>query len=255
MGDKKRDHPLLLAAIAGVLGVGLLGQVVTGCGSDRSETPTNSPSAGPVPDYRLQVGEKPSTLNVYVTALPTEDQASQIVGDLQNKYAGHDDGYFVSIYCEESGQFESGNRLVNAKFAIGNIGAARTGLNDGESEIRPVANAQCPAATAAPAASNSVTAEQVVEAIVAAGLPARDPRDNSSRMCQSAGCTQLITTDDFSVYQFPDVASATKWASVFPLGYQNETIFLRYKEGGSDPTNPALIPQYNAVLDDLMAGR
>jgi hypothetical protein len=103
-------------------------------------------------------------------------------------------------------------------------------------------------------APNGVTAKQVVDAVVAAGLPATDPRDNTSQMCQALGCSGLITTDDLSVYEFPDTASADKWAAAFPLGYVKGTIFLRYNEG-DHPTDPANIPKYNAILDGLMAGR
>ncbi len=234
--------------------LGLVGQAVSACGSSEKPSGQSSSPGTDVPTYRLQIGEKPSTLNVYVTELPTSGEAALIVEDLQHQYADRDDGYFVQIYCEERGQFEAENRLFMGKFAVGSVGAARTGLPEGAKEIEPVRNAQCPAATLAPADTNALTAEQVVDAVVAAGLPATDPRDNSSRMCQTTGCTQLITTDDFSVYQFPDVESATEWASGWPLGYQNGTIFLRYTEGGSQPTDPALIPQYNAILDRLQAG-
>lgn len=213
---------------------------------------TSSETPGSVPQYRLQVGKKSSSLEVYVAKLPTPSEASAIVGDLQTKYADREDGYFVTISCEESGKYESGNRLANGKFAVGSIGAARTGLEEGTSQITPVPDAQCPAEVVAPADPAAVTAQQVVDAVVAAGLPATDPRDNSSRICKDAGCVQLITTDDFSAYQFPDVATADKWAAVYPLGYRSGTIFLRYTEGGSKPTDRALIPQYNAVLDGLL---
>jgi hypothetical protein len=46
-----------------------------------------------------------------------------------------------------------------------------------------------------------------------------------------------------------------RWASVYPWGYVNGTILLAFHEGGSNQTDPALIPQYQAVLDGLMTGR
>lgn len=242
---------VLVLATAGVV------SVTVACSSpSTNDRPSDSSAASsvstPVPQYRLQTGKKPSSLEVYVGKLPTPGQASAIVGDLQSKYADRDDGYFVTIFCEESGKYESGNRLATGKFAVGNIGAARTGLTEGTSEITPVTDAQCPAEVAAASDPSAVTAQQVIDAVIAAGLPATDPRDNSSRMCKDAGCVQLVTTDDFSAYQFPDTASAQKWAAVFPSGYLNGTIFLRYTEGGSNPTDSALIPQYNAILDGLV---
>lgn len=251
-GFSRKTGFIILGVVAALVLMAIIG--VLGGGGDDSDSTASSTSSPSVPAYRLEVGEKPSTLNVYVPKLPTAGETSLIVEDLQDQYSTQDDGYFVQIFCEESGQFESGNRLANARFAVGNIGAARTGLNDGEKKIDAVVGAHCPADALPAADPNALTAEQVVDAIVAAGLPAPDPRDNTSRICQDAGCVQLITTDDFSVYQFPDAASATKWGSAFPSSYQNGTIFIRYTQDGSNPTNPAMIPEYNRILDQLQGG-
>lgn len=199
-----------------------------------------------VPLYRLDAADAPD-LAVYIDELYTVEQMTAIVNELQEQYAGTNDGYWVYINC-----IEGDNRLANAQFADGPMGAARTGLRDGEHVLRVIEGKKCPPDPLPAAAPGAVTAQQVVDAIVAAGLPVREPRDNSGGMCQDAGCSQLITTDDFSVYQFPDVESATKWASIFPLKYQNQTIVMRYTQGGSEPTDPTLIPQYNAVVDGLM---
>jgi len=64
------------------------------------------------------------------------------------------------------------------------------------------------ASTAAPAA---VTAQQVVDAFKAKGLPVPNPRDNSKN-CLTQGCSQLVTTDAISVVTFPDETAATKYA-------------------------------------------
>ena len=111
---------------------------------------------------------------------------------------------------------------------------------------------------ASPATNSSadgVTAEEVFWAIREAGLPATDPRDNSQNMCGNVGCVQLMTTDDVSIYQFPDPDSAAKWASGFESsGYRNGTIFLRFNVGGSNPIDVANIPRYKDVLDGVMGG-
>jgi hypothetical protein len=212
-----------------------------------------APPAMTVPSYRLEVGEKPSTLDVFVDKTPTSAEAAQIVGDLQGKYAGKDDAYFVTINCSKGGTRDVDNRLANGKFAVGSIGAARTGLDDGAREVSLVEGNKCPPDPLPIGSPEAVTAQQVVDAVIAAGLPATDPRDNSASNCGSSGCVQLITTDDFSTYQFPDPASAQKWGASFAdSGYVNGTIFLRFNRGGSDPTDPAAIPQYKAVLDSLM---
>lgn len=222
--------------------------------ADGTEAGTATPEdvGTAVPAYRLQTGKKPSSLEVYVSKNPTYGEAQAIITDLQRKFEGKPDGYFVSINCTEGGTRDVDNRVANGKFAIGPIGAARTGLNQRRYELALVDGAKCPPDPLPTAAApTALTAQQVVDAFTAAGPPVVDPRDNSSRICQNAGCVQLVTTDYFSVYQFPDVDSAEKWASLYPLRYRKGRIFLRYTQGGSLATDPSLIPQYNAVLDGL----
>jgi Protein of unknown function (DUF4236) len=145
--------------------------------------------------------------------------------------------------------------------ALAVFGGNETTPSPTTSTMRTTAASTKPLPTAAPtksvptASANDLRAQQVVNAIIAAGLPAIDQRDNTARICGDAGCVQLITTDDVSVYQFPDNKSAMRWASVYPSGYGNGTILLAFHEGGSNRTDPALIPQYQAVLDGLMADR
>jgi hypothetical protein len=128
----------------------------------------------------------------------------------------------------------------------------RTGLPEGQREFEPPEGKQCPAVL--PSASlDALTARQVVDAFIAAGLPATDPRDNSGGICKSVGCAQLITTDDVSVYQFPDAQAASRWADgLGDSGYMKGLIVLRYNLGGSNPTDPADIPRYQSVLDGLV---
>lgn len=163
------------------------------------------------------------------------------------------DGWFIEINCGDGQSAEGGARQANGKFAITALGAARTGLEKGGSEFEALPNRQpCPLQLDATAA-DAVTADDVIAAIKVAGLPVVDPRTNTS-FCAESGCVQLVTTDYFSVYQFADQAKADKFAAAWPLHYQNGLVFLRYTGDGSDPTDPALIPQYNAVLDQVMAG-
>ncbi|BBX30541.1 hypothetical protein [Mycolicibacterium alvei] len=239
---------LLLGA---VLSVAIVGACATESSTDAA-APSDVGTAAPA--YRLEIGKKPSSLEVYVSKMPTHGEAEAIIADLQRKFEDKDDGYFVSINCSAGGTRDVDNRLGNGKFAIGAIGAARTGLDEAQHEVALVDGGKCPPDPLPTAAPAALTAQQVVDAISAAGLPVVDPRDNSSRICQKAGCVQLVTTDYFSVYQFPDVDSAAKWASIYPSGYLKGTVFLRYTEGGSHPTDPALIPRYNAVLDGMQTG-
>ncbi len=200
-----------------------------------------------VPPYQLETGKKASSLRVTVDRVHTLPEMTAIVADLQRRFADHPDGYFVQINCNLGGTAAIDNRLANAKFAVGRIGAARTGLNDGDREVNLVEGQKCPPDPLAAASAGAVTARQVVDAIIAAGLPASKPRDNSASNCTSVGCVQLITTDDVSVYQFPDAGPAARMASSNLItAYRNGPIVLVFH----DIETPD--PRYQGVLDQLM---
>lgn len=211
-----------------------------------SEAPS---AAGTVPPYRLEVSDD-RYFDVYIDKLYPEADLQRIVAELQRSHADQEDGYFVRINCSTGGTSGADNRLANAKFAVGPLGAARTGLGEGQLEFKVVAGATCPV-TLPSAAEGAVSAGRVIDAFAAAGLPVNAPRDNSGK-CQSLGCSTLITTDDVSVYEFPDAASAGKWADALAdSGYRSGLIVLRFNLGGSDRTDPADIPKYRDVLAGL----
>lgn len=208
-------------------------------------SPTNA-----APPYTVATEGKPGRLIVTVDQLYTVDQMAQIIQDLQGKYT-REDGYYVQINCSRGGTSSVDNRLANGKFAVGPIGAVRTGLESGQYELTPVAGAKCPP-DALPAASTGPSAEKVVDAFSAAGLPVRNPRDNSNSNCQDLRCAQLITTDDVSVYQFADRAAAdrmTEGMRAFDAdgAYQNGLIVLKFWH--QDPDQNA---RYRHVLDKLV---
>lgn len=235
--------------------LGLVAVTVVGCSSSHPSPEVGaSTSSASAMNYRLEIGEKPSTLRVFIDEVPTLAEANKIVADLQGRYEGQDDGYFVTINCSEGGTRDVDNRLANGRFAVGSIGAARTGLDDGEREVSLVEDNKCPPDPLPTGTPGAITAQEVVDTIIAAGLPAADPRDNTDGgVCESVQCIQLITTDDVSVYQFANPEAADKWATgLADGGYQNGLIVMRFNLNGSDPTDPAAIPQYKSVLDGLV---
>ncbi|MBX7431128.1 hypothetical protein JDV09_03235 [Mycobacterium sp. Y57] len=249
-----------------LVGVVMVAAVLLGgCGTPQGGDGRSSPSSTGIaaPPYRVERSAQ-DTLRVFVDQLYSPSELDSIVAELQQQYADQPDGYFVQINCSTGGTESSDNRLANARFAVGAIGAARLGLADGAREFKPLTGVKCPTDPPGPlpqAAPGAVTAQQVVDAFIAAGLPATDPRDNTNNMCDSVSvpCVQLITTDDVSVYQFADEEPASKWAgglsgtAVADGGmYKRGLIVLRYNLGGSNPTDPAAIPQYQAVLDALV---
>ncbi|WP_247595935.1 MULTISPECIES: hypothetical protein [unclassified Rhodococcus (in: high G+C Gram-positive bacteria)] len=188
------------------------------------------------------------TLNVWGSY--TAAQLEAAFRDVRDRYTSikESGGWFVSIDCGKGMNAEGGGRLANGKFALDSLGAAQTGLQRGGSEFEMVDTpAACPTAEAP---AGAVSARAVVDAVTAAGLPARDPRVNTS-FCVDSGCVQLVTTDDFSVYQYVDETAATRQATVYPLTHQVGVLFMRFTEDGSNPTDPTLIPLYSAILDEI----
>jgi hypothetical protein len=93
------------------------------------------------------------------------------------------------------------------------------------------------------------TAEEVLEAFQAAGLSAPEPRDNTPQSCPDLECTQLITTETVSIYQWPDEETATSIQREYDFGdYQAGAIILRANESNVD------IQPYAQVLDQRLTG-
>ena len=94
-----------------------------------------------LPDYVVEL--EGSTYRVTVEALPTEREAGWITWELmQGQHEAG--GYFVQVNCATGGTGSADNRLVNAKFAVGALGAAQTGLQEGRQETAMVDGAVCP---------------------------------------------------------------------------------------------------------------
>ncbi|GAA5056385.1 hypothetical protein [Streptomyces similanensis] len=56
-----------------------------------------------------------------------------------------DAGWFVEINCATGGTAKVDNRLANGKKAVGSVGAAATGLDDGKTEYEAQQGRKCPA--------------------------------------------------------------------------------------------------------------
>lgn len=257
-GGILRNTAVLLAA---------LGCVLAGCSPNSDDSTSvateSSTSASQVttatttpaiaaPQYWLREN-RDADLTVNVNGTYSDAQLQATFQEVRRTYSADKRGgaWFVQIDCGNGNDANDGARQGNGKFALDKLGAARTGLPIGGQQFEALPNrAPCPPNLPS-ASSQALTAQAVIDAALAAGLPATNARDNTGRTCQNVGCVQLITTDEFSAYQFADADKATKWASAFPSGYQNGLIFLRFAKDGSHPTDPALIPQYQAILDGL----
>lgn len=99
-------------------------------------------------------------------------------------------------------------------------------------------------------AEPAARAQEVVDAFVAAGLPARNPRDNTPQNCGTLSCAALVTTDDITVVVFTDRQAQQKYVDAFKA-FAAGTIVLQYTAAR---TPEELRPKYQAVLQEVVAG-
>jgi len=198
------------------------------------------------------------TINVHGTY--TDEELESAFLEVRRMYTStkKTGGWHVVVDCGNGQQATNGARQANGKFALDSLGAAQTGLEVGRYEFEPLPNrAPCPP-DQPPLVEGALTAHDVIDAFVAAGLPATNPQDRTTTAgCADLKCTQMIAVDEVSVYLFADVAQATDYAEVFGADkvYQNGLVAIRYKRDGKNPIDEALIPQYNAALDALVSNR
>lgn len=80
-------------------------------------------------------------------------------------------------------------------------------------------------------------AEKVVDAFRDAGLQVPNPRDNSGTpLCTQTGCTRLITTDAFSVYEWKSEGDAAKQAKIIAASFPyvvHRNVAVRFITGGT----------------------
>lgn len=103
-----------------------------------------------------------------------------------------------------------------------------------------------------PRQAGAPTGREVVAAFRAAGLKAANARDRSIDCGPDGlglGCSEIVTTDQVTVYVFPDESSADDLAERWSgAAYRSGTVVLNYLEA---KTPPAERPRYEKVLDTL----
>lgn len=103
------------------------------------------------------------------------------------------------------------------------------------------------ATTATPA---PLTAQQVIDAFAAVGLPVPNPRDNSAN-CEQLGCTEQFTTDAVSVYVWPDEGLAQHQVDVGIItAHRVGLVVLSFAPGQATADQQ---PRYVEVLEELVA--
>ena len=98
---------------------------------------------------------------------------------------------------------------------------------------------------AGPPQLNGVSASQLVDSIVKAGLPAANQHDVTSVKCPKLQCLQAIDTDTVSVLKFPGTGKAELYAAAISNVYQVEDVVLTF----APTVTGDLKQQYESVVN------
>ncbi|GAA0289461.1 hypothetical protein PV735_05355 [Streptomyces turgidiscabies] len=144
---------LHLATIAAVAALSL-----TACSSDTD----SGDSKAAAPPYKIVKQEaRGKTRNLTVEVNTTKDLRG--VFDSVTNDLSVEAGYWVIINCSTGGTASVDNRLANGRYAVGNMGAAVTGLNEGGSDFSINKDRSCPDKEPAPDYSSARKAAGIPE--------------------------------------------------------------------------------------------
>ena len=112
---------------------------LTACSSDSSD---DKPAAK-APAYTITHQDDSGNQRRVQVEVNSTDGLRAVFDDVSAKLTD-DAGWFVEINCSSGGTAKADNRLANGRKAVGRIGAAATGLADGETEFQVNDGATCP---------------------------------------------------------------------------------------------------------------
>ncbi|MFI5993152.1 hypothetical protein ACIBAC_15120 [Streptomyces sp. NPDC051362] len=118
-----------------------LAAALTGCSSSDS---SDAKPAAKAPAYTITHQDKSGNQRTVTVEVKTGKQLravfDAVAADLTDPA-----GYFVEINCATGGTAKVDNRLANGRKAVGNVGAAATGLGDGKTDYEAQQGRTCPA--------------------------------------------------------------------------------------------------------------
>ncbi|MEU8950910.1 hypothetical protein [Streptomyces sp. NPDC048489] len=117
-----------------------LAATLTACSSSDSD----SKPAAKAPAYKITHQDKSGNQRRVTVEVKTGKSLRAVFDDVAAKLTAPA-GYFVEINCATGGAAKADNRLANGRKAVGNVGAASTGLGDGKTDYEAQQGATCPA--------------------------------------------------------------------------------------------------------------
>jgi ABC-type glycerol-3-phosphate transport system substrate-binding protein len=98
----------------------------------------------PAPDYKIVQQDTSGNQRLVTVEVDTTNDLRAVFDDV-TKALTDEAGYIISINCSTGGNENYEHRLANGKYAVGRMGAATTGLDEGDTEFEPVKGRSCPA--------------------------------------------------------------------------------------------------------------
>lgn len=133
-------RPAVLIAVAGL--------AVAGCGTDGGSEaePARDVAAETVaPPYEITKGPGGGEGPGYITAtVATNASLREVFDAVRDRYFEDERGYHVQIHCSKDAHDGRPIVLGSGRFAVGSLGAAQTGLEDGGAEFKAFAGRACP---------------------------------------------------------------------------------------------------------------
>ncbi|SFD14138.1 hypothetical protein [Streptomyces aidingensis] len=130
---------LAFAAFGGILELTGNSDDDTSAGQDTTETPPKD-----VPDYTVVSKETEGNQRTIIIEVNHTKNLDLIFEDAIADLTDNA-GYIVQLNCTTGATEHVDNRLANGWYAIGNIGRATTGLDDGETKFEINDGRSCPA--------------------------------------------------------------------------------------------------------------
>ncbi|MEU0039965.1 hypothetical protein [Streptomyces sp. NPDC006333] len=115
-----------------------LAATLTACSS------SDSKPAAKAPAYKITHQDESGNQRTVTVEVTSAKQIRAVFDDVAAKLTDPA-GYFVEINCSTGGTAKVDNRLANGRKAVGNIGAASTGLGDGKTDYQAQQGHSCPA--------------------------------------------------------------------------------------------------------------
>ena len=139
---------------------------------EEAEASASAASAAAAEALPFAIEEQPragedGTIRVTVDTVPTADEARGILAALRDDFNA-EGGYFVQINCSTGGTEVADNRIANGEFAVGAVGAARTGLTAGTGTIEVLDGRVCPATQPEPVPEAPSSEDDFTTALLAA---------------------------------------------------------------------------------------